>query len=189
MTDSAEPDRFCLTCQQPLNTRRVGGRLTYEHTEETWGGTVNHDANPVPMDALTAPVLKCDFCSQPDPVWAYVCADVRTDLRTVTSVVLDAHEYRTRHQAARARRIETAPGLTTSTGERWSACEGCSTLIDNRDLLGLMSRVTDSMPSKLTKGKRLVETRAQLHTLYTGMFATLQPGRAPISTKGLPSSE
>jgi hypothetical protein len=44
-------------------------------------------------------------------------------------------------------------------GERWSACDDCAALIETRDLMGLISRVTDAMPAKYTRGKKLLRVR------------------------------
>jgi hypothetical protein len=67
-------------------------------------------------------------------------------------------------------------------GQRWSACDGCAALIEHRDLMGLIARVTDAMPAKLTRGKKLLLTRGLLHDNYTTVFATLRPGRGRITS-------
>jgi hypothetical protein len=68
-------------------------------------------------------------------------------------------------------------------GERWSACEGCATLIESRDLMGLISRVTDAMPAKYTRGKKLLRVRGDLHANYSTVLATLHPGRGRITAE------
>ncbi|MEU0558461.1 hypothetical protein [Dactylosporangium sp. NPDC006015] len=172
---------FCALCRRALNVRYAGGRLAYLHAEELRGGTCEHPARPVPLADLPDAVLECDFCSRPEPMWAYRCADRYTETRTVTATVVDARDYRHRHRAARVRRTESTPGMTAAWGQRWAACEGCAELIERRDLYGLMARVTDAMPPKLTRGKRLVRVRGELHALYSDVLATLEPGRDPIA--------
>ena len=68
-------------------------------------------------------------------------------------------------------------------GERWSACDCCAALIETRDLMGLISRVTDAMPAKYTRGKKLVRVRGDLHANYSTVLATLRPGRGRITSE------
>ena len=68
-------------------------------------------------------------------------------------------------------------------GERWSACHGCAALIETRDLMGLISQVTDAMPAKYTRGKKLQQVRGDLHANYNTVFATLRPGRGRITSE------
>jgi hypothetical protein len=93
------------------------------------------------------------------------------------------HDYRRRHLAARTRNVETTAGPSQMWGERWSACDGCAALIEARDLMGLISRVTDAMPAKYTRGKKLVRVRGDLHANYSTVFATLRPGRGRITSE------
>lgn len=171
---------YCRRCRRAVNTRTGPGGVRYLHAIEARGGTVDHGPDPVMVTEIADPLIECDFCCAPDAVWIYRCADQRTDVRKVTARVVDARDYRERHHAARARRIETEHALTQAWGERWSACEPCAELIEARDLYGLIRRVVDAMPAKLTRGRRLVQVRGELHHMYSIVFDTLAPGRGRI---------
>jgi hypothetical protein len=171
---------FCRRCRRAVNTHTGPGGATYLHAVEVRGGTVDHRPDPAPVTEVEDPLIECDFCSAPDAAWIYRCADQRTDLHRVTARLVGAHDYRDRHRAARVRRTETEHALTQAWGQRWSACEGCAALIEARDLYGLMSRVIQAMPAKLTRGKRLMRVRGELHGTYSTVFDTLAPGRGRI---------
>ncbi|MDG4829981.1 hypothetical protein O7627_11795 [Solwaraspora sp. WMMD1047] len=172
---------YCRTCRRALNQHTSAGRLTFHHAAEMRGGTVDHPAVPVPLTELADPLIECDFCSAPDAAWIYLTADRATDVRKVTSVRVNAADYRDRHRAARVHRVDTAHAFTQQWGQRWTACHGCATLIDQRDLYALISRVSDAMPAKMRRGNRLARLRGQLHSLYSDLFATLTPGRGGIT--------
>jgi hypothetical protein len=163
-----------------LNTYEGPAGVTYLHAAELRGEPVDHRPDPVPVTEIDAPLMVCDFCSAPEAAWIYRCADQRTDLRRVTARVVDVRDYRDRHHAARASRVETEHALTQSSGERWSACAGCAELVEARDLYGLIWRVVEAMPAKLTRGNRLARVRSQLNATYSTVFDTLAPGRGRI---------
>src|SRR6266540_2991088 len=143
---------YCRACRRALNTRTTeSGHVSYRHAIELRGQASDHPADPVPLTELPDPVMECDFCSQPGPVWAYVCDDQHTEIRVVTARVVGAADYQRRHRAARTLRTETAPGFT------------------------------QAMPAKYTRGKHLVRVRGELHATYTNLFATLIPGRGRIT--------
>jgi hypothetical protein len=173
---------YCRTCRRAL-TRRVspGGAVDLIHAGEQRGEAVDHKAQPVPLTEIADPIIECDFCSAPDAVWIYVCADQQTDTRIVTSRTVDQCDYQRRHHAARTRNVTTTAGPAQRWGQRWSACERCAALIEHRDLMGLIARVTDAMPAKLTRGKKLVQVRGHLHDTYTTVLATRRPGRGRIT--------
>jgi len=171
---------YCRCCRRAVNTRTGAAGVIYLHAAEVRGEPVNHRADPVPIADIDDPLIECDFCSAPKAVWVYRCADQRADLHRVTAQVLDLRDYHHRHHAARARRVETEYALTQAVGEQWATCAGCADLIEARDLYGLIRRVTEALPTKLTRGKRLVRLRGELHTLYTAVFDTLAPGRGRI---------
>jgi hypothetical protein len=112
----------------------------------------------------------------------YVCADQQTDSRIVTSRTVSARDYQHRHHAARSLSVESKAGPLQMWGERWTACDGCAALIEQHDLYGLIRRVTDAMPAKYTRGKRLLRTRGELYATYTTVLATLAPGRGRITS-------
>lgn len=184
---SPSPDEVpfhCRACRRALHRRETSnGVVTFLHPAEVRGGTSEHQAQPAPVTEIHDPIIECDFCSRPDAAWIYVCADQESETRIVTARTVAAGDYQRRHHAARTRSVETTSGPLQIWGERWSTCDGCATLIEARDLYGLISRVTDAMPAKYTRGKRLVAVRGQLHGNYSTVLATLRPGRARITAQ------
>jgi hypothetical protein len=173
---------YCRTCRRCLNVHTdMGGRVTYLHTTELRGQGTDHAADPVPLSQFADPIMECDFCSAPHPVFVYRCANQRTDHRVVTARMIGARDYRDRHHAARTRRLVTEPGTVQAWGERWSTCSDCADLIEARDLLGLIRRVVDAMPAKFTRGNRLARVRGELHTTFGNVLDTLAPGRGRIT--------
>jgi hypothetical protein len=186
MPGDAHPDyhaTFCRTCHRALSVYLdvATGELAYRHAAELCGGGVDHPADPAPLAEIREPVMECDFCSRVEVAWVYRCADQFTEQRIVISEVVSASDYRDRHHAARVRRAETAPAIANVWGERWAACAGCAESIESRDLLGLIARVTESLPAKLTRGNRLARTRGHLRATYSVVLATLAPGRGRIT--------
>jgi hypothetical protein len=186
---------YCRTCRRALNRLEIGGILRWVHPAELRGEPVDHPAAPIRLTDLADPLIECDFCSHGTPTTVYLCEDLRTHVDVVTKRVVGRADYQRRHLAARTRRIETAPGITQAWGQRWSACDDCAALIEQRDLYGLIRRVTDHMPRKFTRGKRLAATRAHLHAHYRDMFDTLLPGAGritrghPLGVWGTPTAE
>jgi len=175
---------YCRTCRRALQRRlSPSGVVDFIHAAEQHGGTSDHPANPAPLPEIVDPIIECDFCSAPGASWIYWCADQRTDTQVVTSRTVSLYDYQRRHLAARTRSVETTAGPSQMWGECWAACEGCAPLIERRDLMGLISRVTDAMPTKYTRGKKLVRVRSDLHVQYSKVFATLRPGRGRITSK------
>jgi hypothetical protein len=173
---------YCRRCRRGVNVRTGNGVVVeYLHAAEQRGQRSDHRPDPAPVTEIADPLIECDFCSAPDAAWIYRCADQRTDVRRVTARVISVGDYRNRHHAARVRRTDTEHAVTQAWGERWSACHGCADLIEARDLYGLIRRVVDAMPAKLTRGKHLMHTRGQLHSTYSDVFATLAPGRGRIT--------
>lgn len=171
---------YCRRCRRAVSTRTGPGGVTYLHAIEVRGEPVDHRPEPVPVTEISDPLIECDFCSAPDAAWIYRCADQRTNLRQVTARVVDARDYPHRHHAARTRRVGTEHAMTQAWGERWPACAGCAELIEARDVYGLIRRVVEAMPAKLTRGNRLARVRSELHGTYTTMFTTLASGRGRI---------
>ncbi len=189
-TDVAPPPgMFCRTCRRALTTLTGPTGVTFRHAIEARGGTVDHRPDPVPLADITDPILECDFCSAPDAAWLYRCADQVTDVRVITARTVGAGDYQRRHHAARTRSVETAEAPLQVWGERWTACTECADLIEARDLYGLISRVADAMPAKLTRGRRLARIRGHLHANYSTLFATLHPDRDRITGAHTPESE
>ena len=181
-TPVVEMNMYCRTCRRALNIRASGlGPATYHHAAELHGETSDHRPDPVPLTELPNPAMVCDFCNSPDPTWTYLCADQLTEARLVTTRVVDLSDYRDRHAAARTRRADTVPGITQSWGQCWASCDECATYLERRDLYGLISRITDTLPARLTRGKRLVTTRGRLHAAFSTVLDTLAPGRGRIT--------
>jgi hypothetical protein len=175
---------YCRTCRRALQWRRSpSGIADFIHAAEQRGDSSDHPADPAPLTEIVDPIIECDFCSAPGAAWIYWCADQRTDTQIVTSRTVGLHDYRRRHHAARTRGVETTAGPSQMWGERWSACDGCAALIEARDLMGLIWRVTDAMPAKYTRGKKLLRVRGDLHANYSAVFATLRAGRGRITSE------
>ena len=173
---------YCRTCRRALNVQvSPAGKVTFRHSDELRGETVDHPADPVPLTELDNAVMVCDFCSRPDPAWCYLTGNQTTESRVVTSRTVGVRDYQRRHHAARTRGVSTAAAVTQQWGQRWTACENCSTLIETRDLYGLISRVADAMPAKYTRGNRLARVRGELHATFSNVLADLQPGRGRIT--------
>ncbi len=173
---------YCRACRRALNVKVTqAGKVSYRHSEELRGETVDHPADPVPLTELDNPVMVCDFCSRPDPAWCYLTGDQTTQSRIITSRAVGIRDYQRRHHAARTRSVTTEPTLTQQWGQRWTACKDCSTPIEARDLYGLIGRVADAMPAKYTRGSRLARVRGELHGTFSNVLATLQPGRGRIT--------
>jgi hypothetical protein len=184
---SPTPDEMpfhCRTCRRALHRRQApSGVVTFEHPNELRGDTLDHEPRPAPVTEIPDPIIECDFCSIPEARWVYVCADQETDTRYVTRRTLDVGDYQRRHYAARTRAVETTLGPLQIWGERWSACDGCAALLEGRDLYGLIARVTEAMPAKLTRGKKLMTVRGLLHSNYSTVLETLRPGRGRITAR------
>ena len=168
---------YCNVCRMAVNRLTTGTTVGYVHVHQG-PEAMGHDPVPVPLSTLENPIMKCDFCSSLEPVWAYTAADQVTDAREVVSRTYSALDFRDRHEGARVRSVKTAPGLTNIWGETWAACEECAAFIEARNVLGLVGRVTDSMPKRLIPNtKKLIEKRGELIDLYETLFASLKPGR------------
>lgn len=174
---------YCRRCRRALNIRynNLGMVVEYLHAAEQRGQRSDHRPEPAPISEIPDPIIECDFCTAPDAAWIYRCANQVTDARRVTARVVAVGDYQSRHHAARVRRTDTEHAFTQAWGERWSACQGCGDLIEARDLYGLIARVADALPAKLTRGKHLMRTRGQLHERYSDVFDTLAPGRGRIA--------
>jgi hypothetical protein len=183
MDDSSETSYYCRSCRRALNRLATGEIVRWAHASELRGERVDHPASPVRLTELADPLIECDFCSQGTPTTVFVCADRHTQVDLVTKRVVGLSDYQRRHRAARTRRVETEPGITQAWGQRWSACDPCAALIEQRDLYGLINRVTDHVPPKFTRRNRLAVTRAHLHGLYGEMFDTLLPGAGRITAE------
>lgn len=173
---------YCRTCRHALHRYTTpNGPQALIHASDWRGDPAGHAPDPVPLDQLRNAVMKCDFCDGPDPAWIYRCADQHTQHRVVTSRTVSSTDYRDRHHAARTLSTRTTAGITDRWGELWAVCEDCAALIEQRDLYGLISRITDTLPTKYTRGKRLRETRGHLHAAYSTVLDTLAPGRGRIT--------
>ncbi|MGH3680098.1 MAG: hypothetical protein ACRDT2_07585 [Natronosporangium sp.] len=166
-----EQPPYCATCHRALTVLTTPtGVVTFRHG---LARKADHRPVPVPLGSLAAPVIACDFCSADGATRVYRCAARQTRLRPVVRRTVAHDDYLRRHRAARTLRAETGPPVTSVADARWAACDGCASLIDQRDLYALVARVVDALPAKLRRGKRLAEVRGRFHDLYTDLFATL----------------
>jgi hypothetical protein len=158
--------------------------VAYLHAAELRGQTVDHPADPVLLSELgAAALMECDACSAPAPSYVYIFGEQTTTHDPVTQRVLGHRDYLTRHNAARTRRVNTAPGVTQHWGQRWALCRRCADCIDASDAYALVARVCDALPAKYTRGNRLLRVRGELHATYTHLIATRQPGRGVITSE------
>ncbi|MDG4790198.1 hypothetical protein O7626_30475 [Micromonospora sp. WMMD1102] len=182
----AAPDQeslYCRRCRRGLSIRfnDLGLIVGYLHAAEQRGQRIDHRPEPAPITEIPDPIIECDFCSAPEAAWIYRSANQVTEARRITGQVVSVNDYRSRHHAARVLRTDTEHALTESWGERWSACQGCADLVEARDLYGLIRRVVDALPAKVSRGKRLTRLRCELHDRFSVVFDTLQPGRGKIT--------
>lgn len=183
------PDKsvFCRTCRRHLTVITVGNGIGYKHTYELQGrAKADHPMRPIPLVELENPYIECDFCSHEEATFVYVCADqVTTGSRRVLPPGGNDHQGSITkgrlHRPDRGRGRTVQSGLTSVWGERWAACPRCADLIEEENILGLISRVASAMPAKLTRGKKLLETRGSLFDNYTTFFKTRKPGRGKIA--------
>lgn len=172
---------YCRTCRRALHRYTTpGGTQTLLHAIDLRGGKSDHMPDPVPLGQLPDPVMECDVCSGTDVAFVYRCADQDTEQPIITSRTVGAGDYRDRHSAARALRTESAGALVNRWGTTWTTCPDCARLVERRDVYGLISRATETLPGKYRHGRRLAATRGQLHAAYSIMLATLVPGRGRI---------
>lgn len=165
-----DPSVYCRTCRRALSVYTgPHGQVKLLHAVETRGQQVDHAPDPIPLSELADPIIECDFCGGRAAV-VYLVPDQETRIDPIVRRVVGLGDYQRRHHAARTRRTETTPGITTAWGTRWTACDGCAACVDAGDLYGLITRAAESMPRKYTRGKRLPHVRGLLHKFYSGLF-------------------
>ncbi len=183
MTAGPGEVRFCRTCGEVLNVlqRAAGGPKQYLHSGQRPNRRYGHPTEAVRLEDLDRPpVIRCDFCSTATAAWVYRCDDQTTHRKEILRQDVAQRDYASRHGAARVRRTVTEHRETHTIGERWSACDDCAVVIEDRDLLALISRGIDGLPGTFT-GKRLIRMRGELDGLYGHVFDTLKPGRGHIT--------
>lgn len=172
---------YCRTCRRALSVYTgPHGQVKLLHAVETRGQQVDHGPDPIPLSELAAPIIECDFCGGQATV-VYLVADQETRIDPTIRRVVGWRDYQRRHHAARTRRTKTTPGITNVWGTRWTACDGCAEHVDKGDLYGLITRATESMPRKYTRGNRLPHMRGLLHNFYGGLFEGRPLRRAAIT--------
>jgi hypothetical protein len=137
----------CRTCGLVLNryVDAATGRQRLLHPLQPDGGDPNHEPDPAPADQVDAR-HRCDFCSDEKILYVYRSDPIET------IAITDVEQFVQRY------------------GTDWSACAYCAALVDDRDLDGLHTRVTRTLPP--LKG-------AQAHALRVMQRAVLdavQPG-------------
>lgn len=183
MEPETDPSVYCATCRRALSVYTgPHGQVKLLHAVETRGQQVDHRPDPIPLSELADPIIECDFCGGTAAV-VYLVPDQETRIDPTVRRVVGWGDYQRRHHAARTRRTETAPGITNVWGTRWTACPGCAARVDAGDLYGLITRATDSMPRKYTRGKRLPHMRGLLHNFYSGLFEGRPLRRGQISSE------
>lgn len=186
MTSDAPNAHYCRTCRRALDVFQPGDPDrpdSYQHPVKAGRPAPDHAPLPVPLSELADPILECDFCSHEGTAWIYTFANFSSGGNDITEIRYGAADYRQRHHAARVRAVKTTPAPGRVLGEDWSACDLCAELIEARDVLGLVRRVVDALPPKVTRGNRLPRVRAEIVTTYEAMFPTLQPGRRRVTAE------
>lgn len=178
MTGYDDDPMYCRTCRRALArlTPSGGGPVSYRHHARLTSdpGEPPHDPDPVPLSQLPDARMRCDFCSTDDPTWSYLAAEQITHNRRVVSHSVAISELRDKGWAARRQNVRTeATGSGSNLGQRWAACQGCAALIEAADVLGLVSRVVDSLPAKAVRGKKLLAVRGELIDTYEHLLGTL----------------
>jgi hypothetical protein len=145
--DTQTPRFVCNTCGSPLDryAELPSGVVSYEHP--IWKDA-DHPPVPVAADTVEATYV-CDFCIDPKIVFVYETAQrVGVPVDTPRGTVM--RDY----------------------GTRWSACVECATLVESRDLYGLLDRI-------LTHGMAFAaEVAAHLSAMLRQVLNALRPGRA-----------
>lgn len=176
------PDQspYCRTCKYALNVLYRNGITRYLHIAEARGGNVDHPADPVPLAELPDAIQLCDLCDD-TAAFIYTCDDRITDRKRVTARYVRHDEHRDRNYAARIVRADTETTSSYVWGQRFAICTPCGQLIESGELPQLVTRLTDLMPPKAKRGRKLAELRAQLYTDAGHLMATRLPGRHRIT--------
>jgi hypothetical protein len=108
-----------------------------------------------------ASVNLCDFCATPHVRWVYMAA-------SATAVgLVDGHG-----------RLVL---LTAFDDDRWRSCEGCSLLIDGKELAALVSRSLGLMRGKGVPVPQAPEALTLLKAVLAARFASvLDPGASKV---------
>jgi hypothetical protein len=172
------PDQspYCRTCKHALNVFYRNGVTRYLHNAESRGGTVDHPADPIPLAELPDAIQLCDLCDGP-AAFVYTCDDRITDRKKVTAQYVRHHEYREQNYAARVVRADTETTSSYVWGQRFAICTPCGLLIEGDQLPQLVTRLTDLMPTRAKRGRKLTELRARLYTDAGHLMTTRLPGR------------
>lgn len=172
----AEPEpTYCATCRSALHVMVGQTGVRYLHKRDLSGdrGTINHEPQPVLLSELPNPEMECDFCSAPSPTYLYRTDEYSASHFVPEERIVGLAEHRDKSYAAHSIR-EEGYRITSTTDTGWTACVDCAALVDDRDLNGLVQRVTEAMPAKLTRGKKLIAVRGRLFEMYGHLFETLK---------------
>lgn len=175
---------YCRVCKLALDkfTDRATGQATYNHTKYADGAvTTPHEPDPIPVTQLPDAIMKCDFCNHLNPPWSYIAENQALRRNTVTHEKIGVVEHRNKGYAAKKELVVEKGKITQFWGERWAACDTCAGFIEARDVLALVGHVVEGLPAKLTRGKRLIQTRSELLDTYQHLLDTLKPGRGRIT--------
>jgi hypothetical protein len=171
---------YCRTCKRALNRFESGdGRVSYLHISLL--PAEPHTIDPAPAHEVDGVVMVCDFCSTAEPAYVYTTTDVHRAEHVAAYQSVDVATLRDKGWAAPRTNVGRSGEYTQSMGERWTACAVCADLIDSRDLMGLVWRATESLPSRYRTPKRLPEVRANIHAAHAAVLAGLLPGRGVIT--------
>lgn len=118
---------------------------------------------------------RCDFCMTADPPYVYESVETTATVPNDVAAVMHINEYQDKHNAARVVRVISEGNTVHGYDNLWAACPACADLIDARDMMGLVRRVTNFLDRKLTTAKKLPATRANLIAMYEQLWPHLGP--------------
>jgi hypothetical protein len=132
---------YCATCHQGVRRMNLpDGTVQYAHARP-WEVTDGHPVMPEQIDDITKVKLVCDFCLDPDPVWAYTGPNIikKSIVSPLTGQVVAPGK-------------EGLEGL----GTLWSGCNICDRYVLEGDLEGLAASVLRSKANRGTRDPHVI---------------------------------
>lgn len=167
------PTKVCLTCQQPLNRWRKGGREMWRHPGLEEPG---HEAVPIERSEATHVRHVCDFCGGDNPVWAY---PTREEIRLIMAAQRFTEDRDITRVGKHWEKESNRPGqhkdLTENRfSDKWRACAVCSGFIEIPDIERLITHLRRSEPDTFA---RITRTLLRSHF---GEFFRQKLDRQPL---------
>lgn len=151
-----QPEMACRTCGRVLNVHTdPAGRITFVHPASP--RTYGHEPDPVPTELLDHVERRCDFCSDPFPVFTFRSGPIRAVM--VGDDAESVHDF----------------------GDAWDACIGCTPDVLARRPGPIWRRTLASA------GLTSTDPAAQsVRAVQASVLATLHPGRTLIVSTNWP---